>query len=68
MAPQSRASHRQKDHLPPIPQPPSLSEVMYARFSGLCSQDGCGEAPRDGFMASRERSNMTLLNLRDTQI
>ena len=27
-----------------------------ALFTGLCSPDGCSEAPMDGFMASDEKS------------
>ena len=28
-------------------------KVGTALFTGLCSPDGCSEAPMDGFMASR---------------
>jgi len=46
-------------------------ERQGALFTGVCSQDGCGQAPRDGFMASREKgilSQNMLLNIRGNQV
>jgi len=46
-------------------------ERQGALFTGVCSQDGCGQAPRDGFMAFREKgilSQNMLLNIRDNQV
>ncbi len=38
-------------------QPDLLQGVRVAHFAGVCSLDGCSQAPMDGFIASREMSN-----------
>jgi len=35
----------------------SYKGVWVAHFAGVCSLDGCSQAPKDGFMASGEMSN-----------
>ena len=35
-------------------QPPIPEGVGLTRFTGVCGLDGHSQAPRDGFMASRE--------------
>jgi hypothetical protein len=47
---QSLSESREK-HLLITPNP--QLKVGTALFTGLCSPDGCSEAPMDGFMASR---------------
>ncbi len=45
-------------------------ERQGALFTGVCSQDGCSQAPRDGFMASRKKGSLSqnmLLNIRGNQ-
>jgi len=41
----------------PETQPDLLQGVRVAHFAGVCSLDGCRQAPMDGFMASSEMSN-----------
>ncbi len=36
-------------------QQPMPEDVGISRFTGVCGLDGHSQAPRDGFMASRER-------------